>query len=41
VLAARQNRPDDMITIIEILWEGPFKLDDVKKFNSKTDYGVY
>jgi hypothetical protein len=27
--------------IIEIKWEGPFTLEDVKKLNSKTDYGLY
>ena len=30
-----------MITVIEILWDGPFKLSELKKLDSRKDYGIY
>jgi len=27
--------------IIEIRWKGPFKLEEIKKLNGATDYGIY
>jgi hypothetical protein len=29
------------VTIIDIVWDGPFTLADVKGYNGNTDYGVY
>lgn len=30
-----------MLTLIEILWDGPFKLNELKKLSMKKDYGLY
>lgn len=30
-----------MLEVIEVLWEGPFKLTDIQKLNKEKDYGLY
>jgi hypothetical protein len=34
-------RPSTNMTVLDLSWDGPYRLDEIAQFNAGPDYGIY